>query len=376
MKCKLTPITPCHVGSGNTLIRNIDFASDGEYFGIIDLRKVYDIVGPEGVQGWCSIIDRKGDILPYVRGRKPNATLRDICSTMLEIRNGDSSPSKPPTQLREHIRTMGELYIPASSLKGAIVTAILSADEYSKKLRIPSKINGKNNGIVDKFFSKAETNPRTGFASYNPQTSVLRFLRVSDACFKGVQSSAFYCNQLNIRKSEDKLCSEEAHQYVEAILEDAETMIDIDIKSEHMCAVSRKDKLGEIPEAMKSLSSLLMTINKHTLRLLEREKEFWADYNYPDLEEYLISIDDLIDECRSSKEGSAAILRVGYGCGWDSITGGWSKESANDDEWDRIVNASRPKNKENYSEYYFPKTRRVFDAYMPLGFMRIEIAEK
>lgn len=372
MKCKLTIITPCHVGSGNTLIRDIDFASDGEHFGIIDLRKVYDIVGPEGIQGWCSIIDRKGDILSYVRVRKPNATLRDISSTLLDIRNGDSAATKPANELREHIRTMGELYIPASSLKGAIVTAILSANEYDSKLRIPAKINTKNNSIVDKFFSKAAVNPKTGVTSYNPQTSSLRFLRVSDAYFKGVQSSAFYCNQLNIRDKKDTLCDSKAHQYVEAIFDDAATMIDLDIKRDHMSVVSSKGKLGEIPDAMQSLSSLLMTINEHTRRLLEREKEFWKEYNYPELEEYLISIDDLIDECKACKAGRAAILRVGYGGGWDSMTGGWSKESANDDEWDRIVNVARSNNQKNYSDYEFPKTRRLFDTYMPLGYVRIE----
>lgn len=365
MKCKLTPITPCHVGSGNTLIRNIDFVVEGNKFGFIDTRKIFDIVGAEGIVGWCSAIERRENVLEYVRRTKPSTELRDICSKVLDVQAGYSEPKKV-NELREHIRSLGEPYIPATSLKGALVTAILAANPYDHKLTIPDKID-KNNKIVDKFFS-------TG----NPQTSVLRFLRVSDAYFTEVPTMAMYCNLLNIRKISKELSDSKGGQYVEVFYTDESAIIDLDIKTEYMETVSQKGSLGVIPKAMTSVRELLKIVNAHTLRLLEAEKDFWSDSDYVDIEDYVDQIDELIDACQSckEKEGRAAIIRVGYGSGWDSITGGWSKESANDDEWDRIVNASRPKNKENYSEYYFPKTRRVFDAYMPLGFMRIEIAEK
>lgn len=376
MKCKLTPITLCHVGSGNTLKRNVDFVADGDKLGIVDVRKIFDIVGVDGIAGWCSAIDRRENILNYVRGYKPNAQLRDICSTILEVENGHSEPNNVK-ELREHIRSLGVPYIPASSLKGAIATAILAADPYDSKLKIPEKINKKNNCVVDKFFSKAEKSKKNDRVFYTPQTSVLRFLRVSDAYFNGVPTKAMYCNQLNIRKGKE-LRESKTQQYIEGFYTDEPAIIDLDIKSDYMHNVSRKGMIGEMPKAMTSIKELLTTINAHTLRLLEAEKDFWSDSDYVDIENYLDKIDKLIDACQSckEKEGRAAIIRVGYGSGWDSITGGWSKESANDDEWDRIVNASRPKNEKNYSEYYFPKTRRVFDTHMPLGFMRIEIAEK
>lgn len=363
MKCKLTPITLCHVGSGNTLKRNVDFVADGDKLGIVDVRKIFDIVGVDGIAGWCSAIDRRENILNYVRGYKPNAQLRDICSTVMDVQDGNSMPEKVD-ELREHIRSLGVPYIPATSLKGALVTAILAANPYDHKLTIPDKID-KNNKIVDKFFSKGD-----------PQTSVLRFLRVSDAYFTGVPTMAMYCNLLNIRKTSKELSDSKGGQYVEVFYTDESAIIDLDIKTEYMETVSQKGSLGVIPKAMTSVRELLKIVNAHTLRLLEAEKDFWSDSDYVDIEDYLDQIDELIDACKSSEEGRVAIIRVGYGSGWDSITGGWSKESANDAEWDRIVNAARPKNKGNYSEYYFPKTRRVFDAFMPLGFMRIEIADK
>lgn len=369
MKCKLTTITPCHVGSGSTLNRNVDFVSDGQNIGIIDPRKIFDIVGEQGVQGWCSAIELQADILKHLRGVRPDLHIGDISSRLLEIQGGDNNV----TGVREQISSLGTPYIPGSSIKGAIVSALLATN--AQNVTIPDVIDKRRNGIVDKAFSAREVNA-AGRERFDPKTSVLRFLRVSDATFDDVPTIAVYCNSLNLRKSVDSLLDNSGHQYVEAIYADTAVEFSIDIKSDYLREVQHnKVLLGRVPKAMQSVEELLRCINSHTLSLLEYEKEGWEPYRYRELDKYLPEIDKLINACKGCRDGRSAIMRLGYGSGWDFITGGWSKEIEDDEQWNMIVDKARPNNQKAYFEYMFPKTRRTFDGYRPLGFVRIDIAE-
>lgn len=368
MKCRLTTITPCHVGSGNTLNRNIDFVSDGHFLGIIDPRKIFDIVGEQGIAGWCSVIDRQGDILHYLQGIRPQLKIQDICSRLLEIQGGDNSVAG----LREQIFSLEIPYIPGSSIKGAIVSALLGANADHRQ--IPSSIK-RQNGIVDRTFSACEERAN-GQMRFDPKSSVLRFLHVGDATFEDVPTIAVYCNSLNLRSGHQALTSTKGHQYVEAIYTDTAATFDLVIKSDHLREVQSHPTipLGQVPVAMQSVGALLQCINTHTLSLLEQERDVWQNYHYPELDEYIPQIDDLIAECRQCPVGRAAVVRLGYGSGWDFITGGWSRHHATDVAWAQIVNAARPKNFQ-YATYMFPKTRRTFDGYLPLGFARINLVE-
>lgn len=368
MKFKLTTITPCHIGSGNTLNRNIDFVSDGRYFGIIDLRKIYDIVGENGIAGWCRVIDAQGDIIQYLQGIRPGIKIEDISSRLMRIDGGNISV----TGIREHISTMGVPYIPGSSIKGAIVSALI-ASVADNKLTIPPVIK-KKNGVVDRAFSACEER-RDGRKSYDPKTSVLRFLRVGDATSTETRTVAKYCNSLNIRDSRNTLTDNKGHQYVEAIDKNYTAYFDLNIKLDYLDKVLKRNiPIGDVPEAMTSIPKLLKCINSHTLSLLEYEREDWGDYDYPELDEYLDSIDYLIQECEKCSDGRSAVMRMGYGSGWYFITGRWSKIIADDDEWEKIKDVSRPKNF-MYKDYIFPKTRRTFNGYLPFGFVKISIDE-
>lgn len=366
MKCKLTTITPCHIGSGNTLNRNVDFVSEGGYIGVVDSHKIFKIVGEQGIAGWCSAIDRRDNILDYVRGVRPSAQLKDICSRLLEIQGANEIV----TGLREHISTMGIPYIPGSSIKGAVVSAILA----SITPKVPDTIKIRGNKIVDTSFSAREES--NGNVKYDPKSSVLRFLRVGDALFDGIPTMAVYCNMLNVRNSKEYLTDNSKSQYIEAIYTDEPAIIEFHIMTKEMNRVREEGApLGGIPEAMRSPQDLLKCINTHTLTLLRQEKDGWKGYDYSELDDYMTEIDSLIAECESCEAGHSAILRLGYGVGWDFITGNWCKELATDEEWDGIVRLSRPNNDQCYSEYMFPKTRRTFAGYQPLGFVKIELCK-
>ena len=63
------------------------------------------------------------------------------------------------------------------------------------------------------------------------------------------------------------------------------------------------------------------------------------------------------------------MLRIGHGSGWRFITGAWSEQLKNFNE---IVNASRP-NSYRYTQYDFPKSRRIDEDGDVLGFVKLSM---
>lgn len=367
--CKLSTLTPCHVGSGNILLRNQEFVTDGNKLGIIDPRKIYGIFGENGIDAWCRAVENQEDIYATLCKIKPNIQLRTICSRIMSLYGG----SDQVTELREQFRNGGAASIPGSSIKGAIVTAVLASNPDNRRLALDN-IRPSNNRIVDRFFASPE--------KYNPQSSSLRFLRVKDANFENDSTTVRHCLNLNIRSSKDNLVDDKVRQYVECIYADAPATCEIDLinrQSDYyrdMASIVRK-----IPEALTSIEALFRCLTAHTRSLLEEELNFWQDYDADELNDYLPQIKELITECDSCKDGRSAILRVGYGSGWNFMTGAWSRrltESQDPDQWANILALTRKDRMGRYREYPFIKTRRVFydgreESILPLGFMKLEV---
>ena len=139
--------------------------------------------------------------------------------------------------------------------------------------------------------------------------------------------------------------------------------------------------VGTIPETLVSIEALFRCLTAHTRSLLEEELNFWQDYDADELNDYLPQIEELITECDACKDGRSAVLRVGYGSGWNFMTGAWSRrrtELQDPDQWANILALARKDRMGRYREYPFIKTRRVFydgreEPVLPLGFMKLEV---
>lgn len=385
MKCKLTTLTPCHIGSGNTLLRNIEFVVNGEEVGVISPNKIYALLGEQGVDRWCQAIERGDNIWNVVKTQNRNAQLKDICSKVLDL-NGDAS-----NELKEQMATNGTPYIPGSSLKGAIVSAIIGATIHSNEEALPiikesrreridrktgEKKVGYNDKVGERLFIKPTMTPRG--EQHDPKNSNLRFLRVGDACFEDYALTSIDCYGLNLRERQS-IIDKKARALVECINAENDAEVDIQLMVDYHKKCG--DIVNTLPEAMQSEENLLNAINAHTMRLLIDELAFWSeqenrDYYHIDTDEeqeeleecYLDSIREMLGECRACKSGKEAILRVGYGSGWRFMTGRWFDE--NNEMWDDIISVIRGNNRRKYEQYDFPKTRRV-GLGTPFGFVKI-----
>lgn len=378
MKCKIEIITPCHIGSGRKLINNMDFIADTHThsIGIISPEKVYSIIGDKGIDGWCDSIGGKQSVLNIAKNHKPDVCLEDICERSLPLICERSLPldGSVCSELSEQIKTNGVPYIPGSSLKGAIVSAIVG--ENSDAITLPERIQKKNNIVAEQVLVKPVE--KKGKVTYPPFNSNLRFLRVGDAHFEGATTVAIESYGLNLREQKS-IIDKDAKMLIECIKQKQQAVFDVQIAKE------LHDKCGStvlpLPEAMTSEENLLQAINRHTLRLLEKELEFWREqtnrpYCHIDTKEEQKKLDDYLKQIKElkrnaddyEKSGRKALLRVGYGSGWRFMTGGWID---GEQQLKSVANITRnDKDGWRYGTYDFPKTRRIGFA-SPFGFVKL-----
>ena len=125
---KLETITALHIGSGDILQKDSDFvfgidAEERSVVYVINPRKVLSLIGEENVDAWTVAIENGRSTEDIVKLYAPKASITDYLQHAI-----DSYLSRPAQQIKEFIRDgFDRPYIPGSSIKGAIRTAVLSS---------------------------------------------------------------------------------------------------------------------------------------------------------------------------------------------------------------------------------------------------------
>lgn len=394
-KVRLTTITPVHIGSGNVLYNNIDFVQgnvDGyPYLGVVDHQKLMKIIGPERVDSWVAAIERGSGFAEFVgKCSSKELTIEDYSSRLVYcpqvLRMAENEP------MREYIHDgMGKAFIPGSSLKGAIRTAVLSHLVVAKDLDVNQKLNFEKKtktpakSVEEELFGK------------DPNSDSFRFLQIGDVYFNN--DNEYVYNMININERErQSYVDKSKHQLVEAIFDEDESrafnmkmsmtpelskMIDeynqrvYDWNHNPINAGKRpKNSIKKL--AVSGMTDLFSIINEHTKLLLEQEIDDWGDVIEEDgVRDYLNAIRNVIKETSKCTPGEC-VLRVGHASGWRFTTGAWT-EALNDDKWDALKNIARPGNQQRYYGMRFPKSRRVNyqrgEELTLLGFVKLSIVE-
>lgn len=386
-KIKIETLTSVHVGSGETLQYGTDLVpgQDAEgygLFGIVDPKKILNLVGEEHIGDWVAAIERQESTKTIIKQFAPHAKLEDYTKRILldycdtDAKNGE--------MLKEFIHDgMGKPYIPGSSIKGAIRTAVLATlasevRDAAKKIDASKKDN--RTGQIIKQGANAKKVESELFGA-DPNSDVFRFLQVGDAIFEPNCEEAHCMVNINERESKS-FWDKSKPQMVETIGPNAETEFQLKLSSDYykfaqrMWPQSAKNKLGTLPDEMQALQKLFRTIEENTEYLVGSEIDYWKDRKNSDdsgkVSEYIDKMEEILDiakKCQSDKE---CVLRIGHGSGWRFITGAWTEDFEN--FFSLVVPVSRPKNL-NYEQYDFPKTRRVDDACELLGFVKLSIKE-
>lgn len=363
---KIETVTPVHIGSGNMLQNNINFIvtkdENDSYIHIIDERKILDLIGEEHLDNWLLSIEKKEPTLDLIKRFASSSKIEDFSRQRITCW---ASNVKPSDSLKEIMHNgIGLPYIPGSSIKGAIRTAIMAT--------LVEKVENKESKI--KFGNKVKAcNIEQELFGTDPNSDIFRFIRIGDTHFERDSVIALRMLNLSIKKNNDDLWDSGKPQIIEAIGAGEESYTRITIaKDYYKWAKLLFNRLGTLPEEIQTLSSLFMLINKYTRRLVEDEIYFWDEINKTGAEEYVDVMREILDKITECPNGKSCVLRIGHASGWRFITGAWT-ESLDNFETD-VVNASRPNNF-RYKEYDFPKTRRLDEDSDVLGFVKLTIEE-
>lgn len=182
--CSIKTISPVHIGSGKEynkseyVLDEMKFKSKNKTFHKkvikrIDISKFYSGLSDDKKDEFINILSQ------------PNSNLTDfepnIKKKFLKYYSFNNS-TVDPRDINEHIKTLDEMYIPGSSIKGAIKTALFYSklrqeDIYRIEKLFPDrgkvKLNTRAyNLFIDSFFSANRGNAA--------QNSIMKFLQISD----------------------------------------------------------------------------------------------------------------------------------------------------------------------------------------------------
>lgn len=372
-------LSQVHVGSGVFLQKGNDFivvdSPEGSDIFVIDPNKLGSLIGTDRqlIDTWVTKIER-GEADSFIKTRTAGHHPREFAKR--KITNFADFTNTQGT-LKECLHDgMGRPYIPGSSIKGAIRTAVMAT--YAKR---KGKV-GLANEMMPIFHEHNERrrnrmldSVEEGILGSNPNVDLFRFIKVGDAFFdKNTEISVKQIN-LNIRQN-PKLIDNSKQQVVEAIGSDEKSSFSLKIDTNYYNTVSHanhRDMAGlpELPEEMSDYTSLFKLINEHTRSLVETEISFWDEDvdNHTGQEDYVANLEDILEVITSCRPNQC-VLRLGQAIGWRFITGAWTEALDENLFYDEIVPMARFKN-ERYSNYVFPKSRRIDDESYVFGFLKL-----
>ena len=353
-KIEIKTLSPIHVGNGTFLQKGNDFIvvstpdGDSDIY-VLSVNKLGKAVGTDvdTISRWTNAIQRgeaEEFIKNFIRGEYRKYSQRRI--TNFASFGGTNGT------LKECIHDgNGKPYIPGSSIKGAIRTAVMAVlvGENALTNMKYSTLSGMENRLFGEMGSSA-----------------FRYLCTGDAFFDNGAEIALRQINLNITQR-NRLLDTSKQQIVEAISEGEVSSFRLNVGSKFFEKLQRNN--------LRSLKDLFFLINQHTRMLVEKEIEFWSDKG-DDAKDYIERMNAMLNDIMrcSGNERCECILRLGQGVGWCFITGAWLEQVDEDYFYNDIVPKCRPRNNQ-YQEYDFPKSRRIGDETDLFGFVKLTLKE-
>jgi CRISPR-associated protein Csm5 len=360
-------LTPTHIGSGQMIQGNSEYLyfSAEKMLVIIDDQKILEIIGVDQIPIWMDYIEKSSaSFLDYLKKRKQNIAPQEVALRQIELKGHIYPNTSHP--LRTQIRTgMGMAYIPGSSIKGAIRTAVFASKILQEHLE-----EGVDDILLkNRRFKFADGNLSKKVFGENPNHDWFRLLQVSDFHFSGATEAAF-SETLNERRKEEYTIKKDVKQLIEYLPAKPNALkgsIKFNENLQHRA--SFRDVFNQQGSEV-TLDILIDTINQHTKRLIEREVKFFEGMILPDECRLLFPELKRILAMFSALSPNECILRMGFGTGFRNMTGNWVEDIFTNDQWHYLNDQVRGK---RYEDYPLPKSRKIILGGIPMGFIKMTI---
>lgn len=367
-KLEISTLTPVHIGNGRQLEPKIEFVFGQNNIGIVDEHKVYGLIGHDKLNAWINAIDHRMGLIQFLQTYQIRPRLQEVASRLVALDIPVEGAGRN-IKLKEQIHDgTGHPYIPGSSLKGAIRSAIFNT-------RVRKNGRSLQAGDLTDYYGKISAGGmEKKFFGQDPNHDVFRFLRVGDALFPKGATCARIISSMNQKQNEVVYDPTKA-QLVEAIAPGKSCVLNLSFSETGIKRATEARYINELPDAFGSVEMLLNTLHSNTLQLLEEELKNWEEHLEDEVvRDYCQKVSGVLEMAKQCKPGSA-VLRVGYGVGYTFINGNWINDQGllGDEHYGRIVDIARPRNQQQYSNYPFPKSRRFGEAPDVTGFVKLKL---
>jgi len=329
---EIKTLTPVHIGSGNKLTRTDFIVRNGKVI-VLDAPKLFRALEEKG----CDVMN----IVNELSYRSLDDLARDFGLDAMDFRRYEVKLTGSIGEISEQIKTGGRAYIPGSSVKGAIRTAILwyilKNDKSLLNFAVKCVEELTKRRITNKTLKMADDKIERKVFGKDPRNDFMRALKISDS----TPFDKLKVYEVKILGSNIRVC-------VECIDENDTAGIGIKIDT-----ASKFREYG-----IKDIDDIKEITRDFSLALIGKE----LSYNYGDKTKFIL---------KGIKNSKGMLLRVGWGTGWYSKTIGLLLEDhPKFESLRRKLGLGRsPRTKRFYD--VFPKTRRVTVDGKPLGWISL-----
>lgn len=323
-----------HIGDGIQLKYGFDYLWDDDYVYIIDPKRLARRIGAIKSDGydekvmnrWIRSISNNSIDL-FIEDK--NLDLSTISQRVITNWYGEFAKTNfINTQIHD---VFGRPYIPGSSIKGALRTAIIAT---LARRRVTTKTRLNEVEDLEMRLASGTTDKKSSVRS-----DFFRFIRATDAFYEQGCEVVINVPRMTAEKMND------IKVILEAIApnEDENTsfLLNIDVDQYNLVKDSGlMDSIGIMPDEIKTINGLLHLVNEHTLFLVNEEIKAWKLIKSYNAEKYVETLQLLKQECLDCGQGEC-ILRLGMGSGKIFITGGWAM---------KLPGVSAPKTRAVYNE--------------------------
>ena len=369
MKCNIKVLSPVHIGSGEkyTASEYVKSKAKTKKGNVLKIIKRMDVSNY-----FLSLDDDKKD--DFLRDlSNPNFNLKDfdskIPNTYMKYRAIDKTKKEivPAQEITESIKTLNQLYIPGTSIKGAIKSAILYHRLDDELIRDLSKKVIGNNGRVNRsdytkwmneiFSSKRAPTPAQG--------DIMKFLQISDS--STVKSPTIY-DVATVMASfkyghnefykRNKRSREPTLSYLETVARG--NILSFEINNNYDYDVFKKLGLDDKKNLI-DIDNIKKSIFIFSKSLINHELEFAQDYDISYLSKFYSKLEKL-------NSVDSPLLKIGGGSGFLATTVGLKIKKYDYNLFEKIRKGTRGKN----YDYSFPKSRKITQiGGMPLGWIQL-----
>ena len=356
LTCKLEILTPVHVGSGDAWQQSIDFHLHDRALIVVDIEKLFEHLLSIPENNGQTALDKYTQLLGQGnKGFKLENYLRDIDIDWenVALSKFDYPYDETTTEIRTLNRSMRQIYLPGSSIKGAISSVLINTIKRKRNMDIGKYKNERSDyKFIEDTIGRFDR-------------SISRFIRPVDVFLD--ESELHNVQLFNLYQNFDWESDYKTHKlltletFKTGTQGDLQLSVDIDwlkLAEEHkqfaknqQFVINRSNPIQEI----------FYHINRYTYDHLKKEIAFFEHYNQAEAsEEIIYTLKELQAQTLNNKD--ACILRLGFGSGFHAITGDWMYGS-------HLTPINQPdQNRKRY------KSRKLAD-YQPMGFVKLSLPD-